>query len=111
MFLESLVLSGLYDLAKFGGKLFVGKFYDDFRKAKAHAASEVANKYPEIFPSENFAEYIFRLEDKEVEDEVKKLTEGFRAIDEKKLITAIEKDLSKKLPVAKNKIEKVVSYF
>ena len=71
MILESIILSGLYDLAKFGGKLFTTKFYSDFAKARDYAASRVATRYPQIFPSRNFAEHVFRLEDEEVKNEVK----------------------------------------
>jgi hypothetical protein len=104
MLLETLALSGLYDLVRFGGKLFVGKFRTDFKKAKKYAAAKVVKKYPEIFPSTTFVDHIFRLEDKDVKAEVEKLTRGVEAIDENILITAVEKDLSEQFPGAKGKM-------
>jgi hypothetical protein len=111
MLLETLALSGLYDLVRFSGKLFVGKFCTDFKKAKKYAAAEVVEKYPEIFPTVNFADYIFKLEDQEVKAELEKLNKGIETIDENLLITAVEKDLSEQFPGAKGKIKEVVSYF
>lgn len=111
MFLESLSLSGLYDLIVFSGKLFLGKFHPDFRRAKDYAALQVVEKFPDTFPSKNFADYVFKIDDPEVRKEIVKLKKGLKAMDTSILTNAIEKDLIRHFPQAKFKVNEIVKFF
>lgn len=111
MLLESIALAGLYDLIKFGGKAFLGRFNNDFKKATAYANSKVTEQYPEIFPSKNFAEYIFSFKNKETEEEIKKLTKGVSSIDVNIIKRSIEKELCDIKPKARDNIKEIIDYF
>jgi len=111
MLLESIALAGLYDLMKFGGKLFLGRFNDDFKKATRYANSKVTEKYPAIFPSRNFAEFIFSSENRETEREIRKLTKGISSIDVGIIKRSIEKELCERKPEARGKLQEIIDYF
>lgn len=109
--LYEIVLAGLYDLIRFGGKLFLGRFNNDFKRATRYANSKVTEKYPEIFPSKNFAEFIFSFKDKDVEEEIIKLTKGVSSIDVDIIKQSIEKELREIKPEAGDKLEEIIDYF
>lgn len=111
MLLETIALAGLYDLIKFGGKLFLQRFNNDFKRATRYANSKVTERYPEIFPSKNFAEFIFGSENKEPEEEIKKLTKGVSSIDVNIIKRSIEKELCEIKPEASDRLEEIIDYF